>query len=451
MEVILPFGPIKCLKPILLYITPMDKKILLVGGGFVGLTLAAKLLKKPGASLTVLESDDKKLKYLLDGNYYVNEPGLNSALNSARLQGRLEFCKYLESENFDAVFICVGTSPEIFSGSLPENFYTLTEIVKNHLTKNGFVFLRSTVTIGTTENFALIINTTGRPDISTFFLPERTAEGVALKELDVLPQIIGPTNNSNISEAINFLEEFDFNLIRCTNSRSAEFVKLISNAWRDTTFAISNEIALMSELLRVDANEIILTANYDYPRGNIPLPGPVGGPCLYKDTHILLKSFSEEFKKESLIFNARIKNEMIETLLYEIILREVRQSHKNSIILFLGAAFKGSPKTNDIRNGLTSNLIKRIFDDNLQVVIKIWYAALRSEDLINLKNFHIQSLNGLSPTVVVIGNNSPELLSQVVVDFLNELSSKTLIIDPWSMYKKFDKTAAKIYQLGNRT
>jgi len=423
----------------------MSKKLLVIGGGFVGLTLSAKLIKTKNTTVTVLEVDTDRLASLSSGIFYVNEPGLHSILLTAIAEKTLNFTGVVSSSDYDAVFICIGTPLSIISEKLPDDIYSLVNLVSSCLRKNGMVFLRSTVEIGTTEKFAAGVQKTGRVDVSTYFLPERTAEGVALIELDTLPQIIGAASNSKIELANEFLLEIGFTIVKCSNAESAEFVKLISNAWRDTIFGVSNEIALMAETIGLDSAEVIYVANYKYPRANIPSAGPVGGPCLYKDSHILLNSFSQEFREQSIIQSARTVNEKVELNIYELLLQHLEIDLE---VLFIGAAFKGSPKTNDIRNGLTSNLIRRIQRNEKQINIRIWDPTLEPADLLDLAQLNIDSLSGFSPKIVVIGNNSQEVFSENVIDFLNELPSNTLIIDPWRMYQKSKKTRAKIYYLG---
>ena len=423
----------------------MSKKILVIGGGFVGLTLSAKLIKAKNTTVTVLEVDTDRLTSLSSGNFYVNEPGLHSILHKAIAKKTLSFTGSVLSSHYDAVFICIGTPPNIVSEKLPESIFSLVNLVSSCLKENGLVFLRSTVEIGTTEKFAASIQKTGRADISIYFLPERTAEGVALIELDTLPQIIGAASNSKIESVTEFLLEIGLDIVKCSSAESAEFVKLISNAWRDTIFGVSNEIALMAESIGLDAAEIIYVANFKYPRANIPSAGPVGGPCLYKDSHILLNSFSQEFREKSIIYSARALNEKVELNIYELLLQHLEIG---SEVLFIGAAFKGSPKTNDIRNGLTSNLIRRIQRDEKQIDVRIWDPTLEPADLLDLAQFKINLLSDFSPKIVVIGNNSQEIISKSVIDFLNKLSPKTLIIDPWRMYLNSKKSCAKVYHLG---
>ncbi len=426
----------------------MGQKILIIGGGFVGLTLGAKLLKSEIANITILESDSEKLKALKTENLYVNEPGLDLIFSSALETKKLKISEFEDEKIYDAIFICVGTQATTGKENTSENIFELVKLINTCLKRNGLVFLRSTVTIGTTEKFASILKSAGRDDVNTFFAPERTAEGVALEELDTLPQIIGPTSNSAIGLAVDFLENFGFKIVCCPNSKSAEFVKLISNAWRDSVFGLSNEIALMSEIIGVDANKIIQTANFNYPRANIPIPGPVGGPCLHKDSHILMETFTENFKLKSIIYSARLRNEEIESKIYEVLLDHLKLSEYQGVILFIGAAFKGNPRTNDIRNGLTSNLISRIYNDHFPCKINVWDTTLSSNDLLHLKPLMINSLDGDSPEIVVIGNNSKQLLTSDTLLFLNTLSPKSLIIDPWRIYEDFKNTSARIYHLG---
>ena len=53
----------------------------IIGGGFVGITLAAKILKNQDTTLTILENDSKKIVNFIAGSYGVSEPGLDELLS----------------------------------------------------------------------------------------------------------------------------------------------------------------------------------------------------------------------------------------------------------------------------------------------------------------------------------------------------------------------------------
>jgi len=426
----------------------MKSNILVIGGGFVGLTLAAKLLKTKSCVVTILENDLSRFLSLKSGKYYVDEPGLHEILEAGVSKLRLNFTDSVSLELFDSIFICIGTLPAFISEESSKQITDLTHVVGKSLKRNGLVFLRSTVNLGATQTFADQLKILERPDAQVFFLPERTAEGVALAELDLLPQIIGPTVNTNISDAEVYLTGLGFDLVKSSDSRAAEFVKLICNAWRDTVFGISNEIALMAEELGLDSTEIISAANNKYPRANIPSPGPVGGPCLFKDSHILLESFNKSFRDQSIIASARSVNEKVEAKIYEHISAHFDKSNLGREILFIGAAFKGFPKTNDTRNGITANIVKKIQAGNKPTRIKIWDPTLGIESLNELSIYGVDAIVGVTPSVVVIGNNSNELMTDEVLTLFANLSEETLIIDPWRSYADLEDTSANIYHLG---
>ena len=61
---------------------------------------------------------------------------------------------------------------------------------------------------------------------------------------------------------------------------------------RDVSFAYSNEIAIACDTIGINAAEVI-EQKAGISRTNLPLPGPVGGPCLEKDSYILAEGLNE--------------------------------------------------------------------------------------------------------------------------------------------------------------
>ena len=83
-----------------------NPNILIVGGGFVGLTLAAKLLKNESTRIVILEQSQTKIYDFKNQNYRIYEPGLDEIFNNCVKQGRLKFEQNLENDLFDIIFIC---------------------------------------------------------------------------------------------------------------------------------------------------------------------------------------------------------------------------------------------------------------------------------------------------------------------------------------------------------
>ena len=60
-----------------------------IGGGFVGLTLAAHLLEKENQIVTLVEKNSVVVDSMKNGRYLVWEPGLAQILDEAQSNGRL--------------------------------------------------------------------------------------------------------------------------------------------------------------------------------------------------------------------------------------------------------------------------------------------------------------------------------------------------------------------------
>jgi len=422
---------------------------LIVGGGFVGLTLTARLLKNSDVSIILVDSDQNKITNFNKKIFGVNEPGLDQVLSDAMTENRLKFCPDLPASKCDLMFVCISTPKNQL---LQENLEILFKIFEKYfevLLPSASIFLRSTVQIGTTSKLNQYISNSTRKDISVFYAPERTAEGIALRELDSLPQILGSARNSDLTKGIKILSNLDFNVVSVSNSESAEFIKLMCNIWRDTTFAISNEFAMIGESLDLNTYELIEKANLEYPRARIPKPGPVGGPCLSKDTYILLESLPKNFPKNRLIGAARTLNESIEKIALSKIFEFMDNKNSNLSVGFLGAAFKGKPTTNDFRESFTKNLVEMLLQSDQNLDIRIWDPNLTPADLFDYAKLYLPNLVKKEFDIVVIGNNSNFMFSDEVSRYLSDLRSDKLIIDMWGVISDTSTLKASLYQFGS--
>jgi UDP-N-acetyl-D-mannosaminuronic acid dehydrogenase len=416
----------------------MDSKyeIIVVGGGFVGLTLTGKLLKFKNLRVTILESDQEKLRNLKNGLLGVYEPGLDEIINRAYEKGQLVFSEVLTGHNYHSAFICVGTTHSRKKMNSMDDLVTVSLKIANHITQNGLLFIRSTVRIGTSTNLNNALTTINRADLNVFFAPERTAEGVALQELDTLPQILASNSDSAFDIGKNFLEDLGFLVYKASSYEAAEFTKLVSNAWRDSIFALSNDLAELTQILGLDVYEIINLMNEKYPRAKVAKPGPVGGPCLSKDTHILFESFSENIKQKSVIAVSRTKNESLYSSATTLIADRLHLSNNVTRLLFIGFAFKGYPKTNDVRNSFVSYIVDWILLEELKCEILIWDPSIDKIDFKDYEKFRVDDIDELSPDIIVFGNDGILFDDTNLQNFLNQLTDSSFVIDYWGILNK---------------
>mgnify|MGYP000645010593 CR=1 FL=1 len=167
-----------------------NKNVCIIGLGYVGLTLATYMATK-GFRVFGIETNEKILNKLKNKKAHFFEPKLNILLQDLIGQN-FTFSKVIPEKEFDAFIITVGTPVDKNTKMPIMKFIKMAaKQVAERITEKSTVILRSTVAIGTSRNIILPILKRVRSDIKLAFCPERTVEGKALKELKILPQIIG--------------------------------------------------------------------------------------------------------------------------------------------------------------------------------------------------------------------------------------------------------------------
>jgi len=356
--------------------------VLIVGLGYVGLTLAAVLLKKTLYKVHGLDSDKKKILSLKKGKSYILEPNIETIIKTGIKNKRFNFATNFKIK-FDIIIICVGTPIDKNKKINEDYLVEACHQVKNYIQNNSLVILRSTVKIGSTKNIVEKIIDKKNIEYYLCYCPERTVEGNAIYELEKLPQIIAAENKFALYQAQTFFKSYNRHQVYLDKFEKGELIKLIDNCSRDTLFAISNQIALIAYELNLDSDEIINKANYRFERTNLAKAGPVGGPCLYKDPYILHQSL--KFNKLDIFLQGRKVNEkFINNRINSIIQIIKKINKKNTKISIVGITFKNDPPTNDIRYSSAIDLIKSLKKHNSKMLISIFDENISSLEIQDL-------------------------------------------------------------------
>jgi UDP-N-acetyl-D-mannosaminuronic acid dehydrogenase len=277
-----------------------DRKatLAIVGMGRVGLPLAIAFA---GAGLRVMgiDVDPSRRREIELGKMPFHEPGCEQALievvNAGTLTVHAEPGEAVPKANI--IILCVPTP---LAADLRADYGQLRGALDDlapHLQPGQLLILRSTVSPGTLLKVVLPHFRECIPDIADRLLlaacPERIAEGKAMEELEELPEVIGGNDPDSTDAAAALFRALNPNKkLHLTDPTSAELAKLFTNVYRYVNFALANEFAILSEYYRVDGHQIVRMVNDGYPRANIPLPGPAGGPCLSKDGYFLVEELT---------------------------------------------------------------------------------------------------------------------------------------------------------------
>jgi UDP-N-acetyl-D-mannosaminuronic acid dehydrogenase len=206
----------------------------------------------------------------------------------------------------------------------------------------------------------------------------------------------------------------------------------MTNMYRYVTFAFANEMWMIGEKHGVNIDKVIDACNYDYPRMDVPHPGPnVGGPCLFKDGRFLLS----DIPFGDLIQTSFLINEGMPDYIFNRI-REINPDIEN--VLILGATFKKN--CDDTRNSLSFKMKK---------VCKKHGVKAYMVDPMHIEDMNIPNNKTFDAVIVMTPHDdflNPETFGYKTEDFRYDC----VVADLWKMFPKSKLSNTGIYKAGDR-
>jgi UDP-N-acetyl-D-mannosaminuronic acid dehydrogenase len=416
---------------------PTSEQVVVIGLGYVGLTLSAYLAQK-GMHVHGVEIRGFILDRLKKYQAFFLEKNLDAMLADAIKGGFFSFSDKIPVSTNPRIFIITVGTP--LDAELKPNLDFIKSAAKqvaHSLSNEDLVILRSTVKLGVTNEIVRDILGQSNKKFGLAFCPERTLEGAALSEIGQLPQIVGADSKEDLNRATDFFKKITPYVVQVSNIETAEMIKLVDNMQRDTHFAISNEVARMCNQVEIKASEVISAGKYKYPRTNLPTPGPVGGPCLEKDTYLLNSSFQLPF---SLSKTARKVNEVIvdDSLDYfqEYFGSRILKIESGFGITIIGLAFKGVPETNDLRGSVGLRIISAIKQRFPSADICGFDPVVSQQDILNLNIRFIDTYEKAfeKRDLVLLMNNHPTIAGIEVQKMAGTMNPLGMVYDFWGRF-----------------
>jgi UDP-N-acetyl-D-mannosaminuronic acid dehydrogenase len=256
--------------------------VAIVGAGRIGVPWGAVLAGELGVPVTYIDIDNDRVADLRDGVVPFEEPKLADYLERGINKGLIEATTD-PTVVADHRYVAITVNAE--RNQMAKFLEVVTEYA-DYLTGDQILINRSTLPIDAVGSMRKAVLSLADGDPGFVLFPERLAEGKAIEEILTLPKVIGVDGAAERTAMDELLSGFDCETLY-TDPKTAMFVKLIDNSYRDALFAIANQIAFTADQLGLDAREAISLANREYSRNDIPQPGTVGGKCLPKDPHFL--------------------------------------------------------------------------------------------------------------------------------------------------------------------
>ncbi|MEM3638097.1 MAG: nucleotide sugar dehydrogenase [Conexivisphaerales archaeon] len=329
-----------------------------LGLGRIGLPTAV-MFAKAGAKVLGGDISHEVVKMIKSGiSKFVDEPGLNQMLREVIASNKLfpstDIGKVIS--NSKLIIVCVPTP--INDSKSPDYSYVLSacESIGKQMQKGSIIVIESTVGPGTVEREVKTAierhsGLVAGKDFGLASCPERSDPGRIMNNMRSVPRVVGALDEktSDVLAEI-YSAVFGVKVVKVSNPKTANAVKLTENLFRDVNIALANEFALLYEKLGVDTVEVINACSTKY--NFMPhYPGcGVGGPCLPSNPYYLIAEAVKVGNIPYLVRMAREINDRMPEHVVELVLESLNDTGKTvrgSKIVLFGVSYK--PDVRDIQ------------------------------------------------------------------------------------------------------
>jgi UDPglucose 6-dehydrogenase len=327
-----------------------------IGTGYVGLVTAAGFAEL-GNDVWCIDIDVEKVRGLQEGRMPIWEPGLADSVE--RNRDRLHFSTGLGDalQHARLLFVAVGTPPT-YSGDADLSAVRSVVDAMPASDRHALV-MKSTVPVGTGESIKRAFAEQGKAGFRYVSCPEFLKEGSALEDFRHPDRVVVGDDGDWAGDAVTELyAPLQAPLVR-TDIRSAEMVKLASNAFLATKISFINEIANVCEETGADVVEVARGMGLDDRIGPKFLQAGIGfgGSCFPKDV-AALKQLAGNSGYHFQLLNSVIEvNELQKRRVIAKLTKHLGDLVEKEIAL-LGLAFK--PNTDDMREASSLVLSARL-------------------------------------------------------------------------------------------
>jgi UDP-N-acetyl-D-galactosamine dehydrogenase len=348
----------------------IEKKIAIIGLGYVGLPLAIEFGKqRPTLGFDI---SAKRINELKSGKDHTLECSTNELLEARHLSYSADPADLQQAQ----IFIVTVPTP-VDQSNRPDmtSLIKASETVGRFLKLGDIVIYESTVYPGATEEVCVpilekISNLKFNQDFYCGYSPERINPGDKEHRLPSIKKITSGST-SKVAEEIDQLYKqiITAGTHKASSIKVAEAAKVIENTQRDVNIALINELSLIFNKLGIDTLEVLQAAGTKW--NFLPFrPGLVGGHCIGVDPYYLTHKAQEVgYHPEVILAGRRINDSIPIHVADEVIKLMLRKCLPvlGSKVLVLGLTFKENCP--DVRNTKVVDVVKELQRYNTQVDI----------------------------------------------------------------------------------
>ena len=361
-----------------------NKKIAVIGIGYVGLPLAVELSNH----FNVIGYDENKSKI---NNLKIGIDNNQQYFKKKILKKNLFFTSNKnEITNAETYIVCVPTP--VTKKNLPNLKYLkkASILIGNTIKKNQTVVFESTVYPGCTEEVCIPLiekysNLKINKDFYCGYSPERINPGDKINKLGSIKKIVSSSSKKGLNIIKNIYKKIIFaGLHEAESIKVAEAAKILENIQRSINISLINEVSLIFRKLKINTNEVLNAAStkWNFIRFK---PGLVGGHCIAIDPYYLTYKAKKVGINPKLILSGQNINNYISLHIAKRVSKKINLNKKNrKKVLVLGLTFKENCP--DLRHSKVFDIIdKLVKNGGLVDVYDPWISKNDIEKKINFQ------------------------------------------------------------------
>ncbi len=420
----------------------MDRKIAVVGLGYVGLPVAVAFGQThPVVGFDIKAARIAELKAGKDSTEEVTPADLARA-------------DILFTDSVDelraADFFIVAVPTPVDSGNKPDlsPLIGASRSVGKALKKGDIVVYESTVYPGATEEDCIPVleQASGLkfgPDFTVGYSPERINPGDREHTFTKIRKIVAGSDARTLDIVADvYGSVVTAGVHRASSIKVAEAAKVIENTQRDLNIALMNELAVVFKRMDIDTLEVLEAAgskwNFIHSR-----PGLVGGHCIGVDPYYLThKAEQLGYIPQVILAGRRINDNMGRFVAHSTVKQMLRNGHDvpRCRVGVLGITFKENCP--DTRNSKVVDVVRELRDWGADVVVCDPHAdphEVQEEYGITLGRVDAQ--NPVDALIVAVAHREFRSMAPAELRALVR-SDKPVLADVKSIYLRADLEAA---------
>jgi UDP-N-acetyl-D-galactosamine dehydrogenase len=406
-----------------------DRKVSVIGLGYVGLPVACAFAAK-GGNIIAYDIDDRRIGELRSGHDRTGEvasealaaPALVLTNNPADLS--------------KADFHIVAAPTPIDEACVPDlgPLICASRTLGRILEKGHIVVYESTVYPGTTEEMCVPILEAESglifgADFSVGYSPERINPGDRERRFETITKVVAGSDTKTLETIVAvYGSVLKAGIHKAPSIKVAEAAKVIENTQRDLNIALMNELALIFDRLGIRTKDVLDAASTKWNFLRF-LPGLVGGHCMGVDPYYLTaKAEAVGYHPEVILAGRRINDAMGRKIAQRLVKLLVEHGHPvcGARVGILGVTFKENVP--DLRNSRVPDIVGELRNYGVETLVHDPLAdPLEAQGEYGLDLAELTSFQGLHALILAVPHN--EYLTGDAAELLKTLSDNGILID----------------------